>query len=25
VHEDTPQIRGMVQKVQHLVHAEEVE
>ena len=25
VHEDTPQIRGMVQKVQHLVRAEEVE
>jgi large subunit ribosomal protein L30 len=25
VHEDTPQIRGMVQKVQHLVHTEEVE
>jgi ribosomal protein L30/L7E len=25
VHEDTPQIRGMVHKVQHLVHAEEVE
>jgi large subunit ribosomal protein L30 len=25
VHEDTPQIRGMVQNVQHLVHAEEVE
>ena len=24
VHEDTPQIRGMVQKVQHLVRAEEV-
>jgi large subunit ribosomal protein L30 len=25
VHEDTPQIRGMVHKVQHLVEAEEVE
>jgi large subunit ribosomal protein L30 len=25
VHEDTPGIRGMVQKVQHLVHAEEVD
>ena len=25
VHENTPQIRGMVQKVQHLVYAEEVE
>ena len=25
VHEDTPQIRGMVRKVHHLVHAEEVE
>ena len=25
VHEDTPQIRGMVHKVQHLVTAEEVE
>ena len=25
VHEDTPQIRGMVHKVQHLVHAEEVD
>ena len=25
VHQDTPQIRGMVQKVQHLVRAEEVE
>ena len=25
VHEDTPQIRGMVQKVQHLVRAKEVE
>jgi large subunit ribosomal protein L30 len=25
VHEDTPQIRGMVQKVQHLVRAEEVD
>ena len=25
VHEDTPQIRGMVHKVQHLVKAEEVE
>jgi large subunit ribosomal protein L30 len=25
VHEDTPQIRGMVHKVQHLVHTEEVE
>ena len=25
VHEDTPQIRGMVRKVQHLVQAEEVE
>jgi large subunit ribosomal protein L30 len=24
VHEDTPQIRGMVHKVQHLVKAEEV-
>ena len=24
VHQDTPQIRGMVQKVQHLVRAEEV-
>ncbi len=24
VHEDTPQIRGMVHKVQHLVYAEEV-
>lgn len=25
VHQDTPQIRGMVHKVQHLVHVEEVE
>ena len=25
VHEDTPQIRGMVNKVKHLVHAEEVD
>ena len=25
VHEDTPQIRGMVRKVQHLVQAEEVD
>ena len=25
VHQDTPQIRGMVRKVHHLVHAEEVE
>jgi large subunit ribosomal protein L30 len=25
LHQDTPQIRGMVRKVQHLVHAEEVE
>jgi large subunit ribosomal protein L30 len=25
VHEDTPQIRGMVRKVHHLVHAEEME
>ena len=25
VHEDTPQIRGMVHKVQHLVQAEEVD
>ena len=25
VHEDTPQIRGMVRKVQHLVWAEEVD
>jgi large subunit ribosomal protein L30 len=25
VHQDTPQIRGMVHKVQHLVQAEEVE
>jgi large subunit ribosomal protein L30 len=25
VHEDTPQIRGMVSKVQHLVQAEEVD
>ena len=25
VHEDTPQIRGMVHKVHHLVHAEEVD
>jgi large subunit ribosomal protein L30 len=25
MHEDTPQIRGMVQKVQHLVKAEEVD
>ncbi|MBD0253172.1 MAG: 50S ribosomal protein L30 [Rubrobacter sp.] len=25
VHQDTPQIRGMVQKVQHLVRAEEVD
>jgi large subunit ribosomal protein L30 len=25
VHQDTPQIRGMVRKVQHLVEAEEVE
>ena len=24
IHEDTPQIRGMVRKVQHLVRAEEV-
>lgn len=24
VHQDTPQIRGMVHKVQHLVHVEEV-
>ena len=25
VHQDTPQIRGMVNKVHHLVHAEEVD
>ena len=25
LHQDTPQIRGMVRKVQHLVRAEEVE
>ena len=25
VHGDTPQIRGMIRKVQHLVRAEEVE
>jgi large subunit ribosomal protein L30 len=25
VHQDTPQIRGMVHKVQHLVKAEEVD
>ncbi len=25
VHEDTPQIRGMLHKVRHLVHAEEVD
>jgi large subunit ribosomal protein L30 len=25
VHKDTPQIRGMVRKVQHLVQAEEVD
>ncbi|CAN5695007.1 MAG: 50S ribosomal protein L30 [Rubrobacteraceae bacterium] len=25
VHNDTPQIRGMVQNVRHLVHVEEVE
>ena len=25
VHEDTPQIRGMVHKVQHLVRVEEVD
>jgi len=25
VHEDTPQIRGMVRKVQHLVQTEEVD
>lgn len=25
VHEDTPQVRGMVQAVQHLVEVEEVE
>ena len=25
IHEDTPQIRGMVHKVQHLVQVEEVE
>jgi large subunit ribosomal protein L30 len=25
VHQDTPQIRGMVHKVQHLVRVEEVE
>ena len=25
VHQDTPQIRGMVRKVQHLVKAEEVD
>ena len=25
VHEDTPQIRGMVHKVQHLVRTEEVD
>jgi large subunit ribosomal protein L30 len=25
VHEDTPQIRGMVSKIQHLVRVEEVE
>jgi large subunit ribosomal protein L30 len=25
VHQDTPQIRGMVDKVKHLVHAEEVD
>ena len=24
VHEDTPQIRGMLHKVRHLVHVEEV-
>jgi large subunit ribosomal protein L30 len=25
VHEDTPQIRGMLHRVRHLVHVEEVE
>ena len=25
VHDDTPQIRGMLHKVRHLVHVEEVE
>ncbi len=25
VHEDTPQIRGMIRKVQHLVEVEEVQ
>ena len=25
IHQDTPQIRGMVHKVQHLVRAEEVD
>jgi large subunit ribosomal protein L30 len=25
IHQDTPQIRGMVHKVQHLVQAEEVD
>jgi large subunit ribosomal protein L30 len=25
VHEDTPQVRGMIRKVRHLVKAEEVE
>ncbi len=25
VHEDTPQIRGMLHKVRHLVHVEEVQ
>ena len=25
VHEDTPQVRGMIHKVQHLVQAEEVD
>ena len=25
VHSDTPQIRGMLQKVRHLVHVEEVD
>jgi large subunit ribosomal protein L30 len=25
VHEDTPQIRGMIKKVEHLIHLEEVD
>ncbi len=25
VHEDTPQVRGMIHKVSHLIHVEEVD